>query len=415
MPARPLRRIAHLAHPCLRPRRACAREHISHAKTPAAPSRLTDVTSFHSVVGNERRGDPHERRYGLAHPTADPNSHRARRCAHRDSGAGYWIDLVLLPSLGRGASDFDPIAEWLAGAGYRVLRPQPRGIGQSVGPLTGIDLHDYAADVAAVIAHENRGPAFVVGHAFGNRVARMLATDRPDLVRAVALVAANIGKAPSPPEVRAAIRRSADTALLDEERLAALQLAFFAPGNDPRGWLAGWHPEVLAAQRIAGDRTSRDEDFAAGRAPILYVQPDHDPLAHAEDAEAYKAQFGDRVTIVTIARASHAVIVEQPEAVSAALIAYARQLWAAEYDDLSTSAPDRRFKSERNGFAPPWHGGIAATGSALFLGRMVMVQSTQFVGYGLTIRDNGTNNVAISGPRKRRLSLAEILSQQGRG
>ena len=158
----------------------------------------------------------------------------------------------------------------------------------------------------------------------------MLATDRPDLVRAVALVAANIGKAPSPPEVRAAIRRSADAALPDEERLAALQLAFFAPGNDPRGWLAGWHPEVLAAQRIAGDRTSRDEDFAAGRAPILYVQPDHDPLAHAEDAQAYKAQFGDRVTIVAIARASHAVIVEQPEAVSAALIAYARQLWAAE-------------------------------------------------------------------------------------
>ena len=192
--------------------------------------------------------------------------------------------IVLLPSLGRGACDFDPIAERLAGAGYRVLRPQPRGIGQSVGPLTGIDLHDYAADVAAVIAHENRGPAFVVGHAFGNRVARMLATDRPELVRAVALVAANIGKAPSPPEVRAAIRRSADAALPDEERLAALQLAFFAPGNDPRGWLAGWHPEVLAAQRIAGDRTSRDEDFAAGQAPILYVQPDCDPLAHAADA-----------------------------------------------------------------------------------------------------------------------------------
>src|SRR5204863_188563 len=84
--------------------------------------------------------------------------------------------------------DFVPIAARLAQAGYRVLRPQPRGIGQSSGPLTGIDLHDYAADVAAVIAHENREPAFVVGHAFGNRVARMLATDRPDLVRAVALV-----------------------------------------------------------------------------------------------------------------------------------------------------------------------------------------------------------------------------------
>jgi pimeloyl-ACP methyl ester carboxylesterase len=182
-------------------------------------------------------------------------------------------------------------------------------------------------NVAAVIAQDDNGPAFVVGHAFGNRVARMLATDRPELVRAVALVAANIGKAPSPPRMRAAIRNSADPSLPHEERIKALQFAFFAPGNDPRPWLEGWHPEVLAAQRIAGDRTSREEDFAAGRAPILYLQPDHDPLAHVEDAEAYARQFGARVTVVVIERASHAVIAEQPEAVSAALIAYARGLW----------------------------------------------------------------------------------------
>lgn len=235
--------------------------------------------------------------------------------------------IVLLPSLGRGAADFDPIAARLANAGYRVLRPQPRGIGGSRGPLTGIDLHDYAADVAAVIAHESNGPAFVVGHAFGNRVARMLATDRPDLVRATALVAANIGKAPSPPQVRAAIRTSADPSRPDEERLAALQFAFFAPGNDPRGWLTGWYPEVLAAERIAGDRTSREEDFAGGVAPILYLQPDHDPLAHVEDARAYKARFGERVTVVVIPRSSHAVIAEQPDAVSDALVDYARKLW----------------------------------------------------------------------------------------
>ena len=148
----------------------------------------------------------------------------------------------------------------------------------------------------------------------------MLATDRPELVRAVALVAANIGKAPSPPEVRAAIRASADASLPEQQRLAALQFAFFAPGNDPRAWLEGWYPEVLAAQRIAGDRTSREEDFAAGAAPILYLQPSHDPLAHVEDAEAYREQFGDRVTVVVIERASHAVVAEQPDAVSAALI-----------------------------------------------------------------------------------------------
>lgn len=235
--------------------------------------------------------------------------------------------VVLLPSLGRGACDFDIIAESLAAAGFRVLRPEPRGVGQSRSPAPYADLQDCAADIAAVIEHEGGSPAFVVGHAFGNRVARMLATDRPELVCAVSLVAANVGHAPSPPHVREAIKASANPSLPDDVRLKALREAFFAPGNDPSGWLQGWHPEVLAAQRIAGDRTSRQADYAAGRAPILYLQPDHDPLAHVEDAVEFKQALGDRVTVVSIRNASHAAIAEQPEAISAALIDYARALW----------------------------------------------------------------------------------------
>jgi pimeloyl-ACP methyl ester carboxylesterase len=240
-------------------------------------------------------------------------------------GAGRRI--VLLPSLGRAAEDFDRIAEHLLVAGYRVLRPQPRGIGRSVGAMTGIDLHDYATDVAAAIERDGGAPAFVAGHAFGNRVARMLATDRPELVCGVALIAANVGIAPSPPQVREAIRKSANPLLPDAERLEALRFAFFASGNDAAVWLGGWYPEVLAAERIAGDRTPRSEDYAAGRAPVLYLQPDHDPLAHAEDAEEYKRALGGRVTVVTIRNCSHAAVAEQPRAISDALIVFARNLW----------------------------------------------------------------------------------------
>jgi pimeloyl-ACP methyl ester carboxylesterase len=235
--------------------------------------------------------------------------------------------VVLLPSLGRGAEDFDLIARRLVGAGFRVLRPQPRGIGKSTGPWQGVKLQDLAADIAAVIEHDGNGPAFVVGHAFGNRVARMLATARPELVRAVSLVAANVGHNPSPPEVRAAIRKSADLAAPDDERIKAMQFVFFAPGSDASVWLTGWYPEVLAAQRIAGDLTPRTVDYAAGSAPVLYVQPSHDPLAHVEDAEEYRRALGSRVTVVVIPNSAHAVITEQPDAVSDALIEYARRLW----------------------------------------------------------------------------------------
>src|SRR5579871_2814661 len=98
--------------------------------------------------------------------------------------------LVLLPSLGRDSEEFNPVAEQLAAAGLRVLRPQPRGYGHSTGPMTDITLHDYARDVAAVIEHENAGPAVLAGHAFGHFVAKMTAVDYPKLARAVILIGA---------------------------------------------------------------------------------------------------------------------------------------------------------------------------------------------------------------------------------
>ena len=44
--------------------------------------------------------------------------------------------------------------------------------------MTGLTLHDYAADIASVIEHEGRGPVVVVGHAYGHFVvARTLLHD----------------------------------------------------------------------------------------------------------------------------------------------------------------------------------------------------------------------------------------------
>lgn len=242
--------------------------------------------------------------------------------------AGQGKTIVLLPSLGRGAKDFAPIAEDLANLGFRVLCPQPRGIGQSTAPAPYADLEDCSNDIAAIIEEDGNGPALMVGHAFGNRVSRLLATIRPDLVTGVVLVAANVGHAPSPPKVREAIRNSANVTLPDEVRLEALRYAFFAPGNDAVPWLKDWHPEVLAAQRFAGDQTSRQIDYLSGRVPVLYMQPSHDPLAHADDAVEYKQALGDRLTVVKIPQSSHAAIAEQPAFIAAEIGAFAKRILA---------------------------------------------------------------------------------------
>ena len=121
------------------------------------------------------------------------------------------------------------MARLIAKEGFRVLRPEPRGIANSTGPMSGVTLHDLAADVAAIIEGEGKGPVVVVGHAYGHFVARTLATDRPDLVRGVVLAAASAGKVPAgvhepsvSPEVREAIDKSGDLSLPEADRLRYL-------------------------------------------------------------------------------------------------------------------------------------------------------------------------------------------------
>jgi len=232
--------------------------------------------------------------------------------------------VVVLASRGRGADDYDELARELSRAGYRVLRPQPRGIGASRGPMRGLTLHDLARDVAAVIEHERAGPAVVVGHAFGNWVARTTAADHPRLVRGVAILAAAAKRYPK--ELAEAVTKCADTSLPDAERLKYLQLAFFAPGHDASEWLAGFYPEVNASQRAAGLATSQAEWWGAGSAPILDVQAELDAFRPRETVRELRHELGERVTVVTVRDAGHALVPEQPAAVASALIGWMRRL-----------------------------------------------------------------------------------------
>ena len=233
--------------------------------------------------------------------------------------------IVLLPSLGRDSEEFDPLAAQIAANGFRVLRPQPRGFGRSAGPMENLTLHDYARDVATVIEHENAGPAIVAGHAFGHFVAKMTAVDYPKLVRAVVLVAAAQKKAD--PVVRGWLNIATDNSQPENKRIEYLQKVFFAPGHDPRIWLTGFHPAVQRGEENARDTTAQKEYWSAGTAPLLDIQAEYDPFRPRSTSDELVQEFGaKRVSVVVIPNASHALPLEQPRAVSDAIVAYAKQL-----------------------------------------------------------------------------------------
>ena len=232
--------------------------------------------------------------------------------------------IVLLPSLGRDSDDYEAATQEFARRGYRVVRPAPRGIGQSRGPSTGITLHDYALDVAKVIEHEARGPAVIVGHAYGNWVARMTAVDHPELVRGIVIAAA--GAKNFPAYLSGYIDKCEDASLPDEERLKYLRLTFFARSNDPSSWLQGWHYEVKKAQRAARAATRTEEFWSGGDVPMLDLMAADDPFRPADTRNENRVELGPRVSIAVVPNASHALIPEQPALVVDEITQWIRQL-----------------------------------------------------------------------------------------
>lgn len=245
-----------------------------------------------------------------------------------DQGSGPSI--VILPSLARSGNDYDVVARFLEQDGFRIIRPHPRGSGKSSGPMTNLTMHDFAADVAMVMDNLNTGPAIIVGHAWGSQPARMLAVDRPDLVRGVVMAAASAGKLPPGSEEkpysrnREAIDGAGNMALPEQKRLEYLRQAFFAPGNDPHVWLEGWSDAAHRAQAHARTFTRVDEYFSAGETvPILDLEGEFDAVVVKGVMEP---ALGERVEVQTIRGAGHAMAPEQPKAMADAVAAFARRV-----------------------------------------------------------------------------------------
>ncbi|MEY4248884.1 MAG: hypothetical protein RJA87_517 [Pseudomonadota bacterium] len=228
--------------------------------------------------------------------------------------------VVLIASLGRGASDFDDLAERIARAGFQAAAINPRGVERSRGPAAKT-MDDYAMDVSKTIEALHPGPGGVVliGHAFGNRVARATAAAYPDRVSGLILLASG-GQVPIAPNINKALLDVFDVNLTPQDHMTAVKTAFFAPGNDPDIWREGWYPAVAMEQRKVLANTPADRWTGAGSAKMLIIQAADDAIAPPANAEALRSAHPDRVTVATIRQAGHAMLPEQPDEIARIVI-----------------------------------------------------------------------------------------------
>lgn len=258
---------------------------------------------------------------------ARPCAGEGRSIVHEGRRIGYWLRgagpaIVLLPSLGREASDFNELTDMLS-ADHRTIAIDPPGIGESDLPTDPVTLFDLADAVAAVIRAERAGPAVLIGHAFGNRLARATATRHPGAVARLILIAAG-GKYPIPGLAFEALLGCFNTGQPPEEHFLCVAYAFFADGNKvPDHWRRGWHPATAQVQGAAVRAIPVESWWHGGGRPMLVIQGESDPIApRAESADILTADFPDRVAVALIRRAGHALLPEQPAAIATAVAGF---------------------------------------------------------------------------------------------
>jgi len=230
--------------------------------------------------------------------------------------SGLGIPVVLLANAGCSVGYFDYLAGMLATRGFQAVSINIRGVAGSRGSLDdGTTLHDLAGDVAGVIEAIGSGPAHLVGHAFGNRIARCLAVDQPPLVRSVTLLAAGGLVGPSTP-VGAPFRNAKQAKMKGSDCVTVLGVRWLSPASDPRilERVECW-PAVFLAHLATSRNVPLEHWWRGGNAPLLVIQGLDDEVAPPGNGHALREQVGERVRVVDLPRAGHFLLLEQPEAV----------------------------------------------------------------------------------------------------
>lgn len=237
--------------------------------------------------------------------------------------------IIALPGSGGDVTRYRDIGPALADAGYRLIAVNQRGIMGSTGSLDNLTLHDYAADVAAIIAALGIQKAHLVGWALGNRTSRLVATDYPDLVASITLIAAG-GLAPPLTEPGELGELLGNAALSAEEKIRLARRTLFSPATPEPvvrefvSTLQYWNA-ARESQTRANRNTPLEQWWAGGTGPMLIVQGLDDKTAPPENGRQMLAEFGDRITLVNLENAGHLMGMEQPQATASAIIAFLRK------------------------------------------------------------------------------------------
>lgn len=231
--------------------------------------------------------------------------------------------LIMAAGNGRPAAQLTDLAKAIASVGIRTVVYNYRGIGASDGPLDGLTLVDYGADVWAIADALGAQKVHLAGKTYGNRVMRAASQTKPDRVATIILVGAGGEVLPSP-ETIALYKRYTDPDVPKSEWLSLQAKLMYAPGNEhlaEKDAGDGEFPAVAEAEAKASEATPKDAWTMGGTAPMLAITCLLDRVAVPENA--YKiAEARPNTWLAGLPGCGHNMINERPEELRSLIVSF---------------------------------------------------------------------------------------------
>jgi len=241
--------------------------------------------------------------------------------------------VVLLHGLFGSSGNWHGIARRLEGQ-HRVIVPDLRNHGRSP-HAEAAGYQAMAEDVRGLLEQVSAGPAALVGHSMGGKVALWLALQHPDRVDRVA--ALDIAPVTYPPRfgeiiqamasldlARLGNRAEADASLAERIRNPTLR-AYLLQNLSLRQGRWHWRINLPTLARSLPElldfpRPSPHQQFTG---PALFLYGARSDYVHGRNLAAIRALFPN-ARLRAVAGAGHWLYSEQPEAVAAALLGFLR-------------------------------------------------------------------------------------------
>jgi pimeloyl-ACP methyl ester carboxylesterase len=210
---------------------------------------------------------------------------------------------------------------------FQVFAPERRGHGHTPDVEGPLRYTDMATDTIGFVETVVKQPAHFVGWSDGGNVGLLVAMARPDLVKKLVVISANLNPEAALPEAHAMSEAQPDDPSL--EMFRSLHAASSPDG--PEHWPVFW---AKATEMMETQPDIKPDELASITAPTLVVASDDDMFELEHELEIYRAISDAQLAILP--GTSHALVFEKPALLNQLVLEF------LENDPAPTMLPFRR-------------------------------------------------------------------------